>query len=502
MATTISKNFKLYNAKLMFNEVVNASNNNLYFFISRPMPWSNESSPPTTIDTINEIQYKSWHNILAAKKVIVSDIAFCANRNDWSSGTTYTEYSSNSAFYNSSFFTMSSDYNVYKCIGNNGGAASTVEPSGTSTSIITTGDGYQWKFMYSISTADILKFVTSSYIPVKTLTSDDSSAQWDVQVAANNASIESFRLVSGGSNYRYNTGTAQAGSTSTITLSTGASATNGYYNGMSVYISSGTGNGQLRTILNYNGTTKVASVTSNFSTAPDGTSVYVVSPKINLTGNGSGFSGYPTVSGGAITKINILNPGQNYTQAAVTFTSNTASAATIYPNLSPKGGHGSDPLCELYGHNLLFNVSLSGGESNTFMTSNDYRTIGLILNPRLQSNNSVATGSAYDLTTKVKLVSPSGTFLKDETITGVSSGTTATVVEYANSTVLRLCNLSGSFTISETLTGSTSAATANANTITTPSLKQGTGSVLFVDNRTAIQRSSDQQEEYKIIVRF
>ena len=33
--------------------------------------------------------------------------------------------------------------------------------------LIELGDGYKWKYMYSISPQDTLKFTTSDYIPVK-----------------------------------------------------------------------------------------------------------------------------------------------------------------------------------------------------------------------------------------------------------------------------------------------------------------------------------------------
>ena len=66
------------------------------------------------------------------------------------------------------FYVVTSDYNVYKVISNNNGANSTVATTGTSTNILTTADGYKWKFMYSISASDVNKFVTSD-IPVKTI---------------------------------------------------------------------------------------------------------------------------------------------------------------------------------------------------------------------------------------------------------------------------------------------------------------------------------------------
>ncbi len=71
-------------------------------------------------------------------------------------------------------------------------------------------------------------------------------------------------------------GTAQAGGAATITLRAGASPGDGAYEGLPVEILSGTGVGQTRTISAYNGTTKVATVSAGWGTAPDATSVYKV----------------------------------------------------------------------------------------------------------------------------------------------------------------------------------------------------------------------------------
>lgn len=72
------------------------------------------------------------------------------------------------------------------------------------------------------------------------------------------------------------TGTAQAGGANTITLDTGASASDDAYNSMLVYIESGTGAGQERTISDYVGATKVTTVSVNWATNPDATSVFRV----------------------------------------------------------------------------------------------------------------------------------------------------------------------------------------------------------------------------------
>lgn len=75
-------------------------------------------------------------------------------------------------------------------------------------------------------------------------------------------------------------GTAQAGAAGTITLASGASSTNDYYNGAVVSIYGGTGAGQSRKITAYVGSTRVATVDSNWVTTPDNTSTYFVIGRI------------------------------------------------------------------------------------------------------------------------------------------------------------------------------------------------------------------------------
>lgn len=71
-------------------------------------------------------------------------------------------------------------------------------------------------------------------------------------------------------------GVAQAGGATSITLNGSAVATDDYYNNMLVYLHSGTGFGQARRITDYNGTTKVATVGTAWTTNPDNTTGYSV----------------------------------------------------------------------------------------------------------------------------------------------------------------------------------------------------------------------------------
>jgi hypothetical protein len=73
---------------------------------------------------------------------------------------------------------------------------------------------------------------------------------------------------------KHDTGTAQAGTSTSITLKAASSSTNDYYNGLYITITGGTGSGQIRIIEDYVGSTKVATVDRAWTTTPDNTSTY------------------------------------------------------------------------------------------------------------------------------------------------------------------------------------------------------------------------------------
>ena len=291
---------------------------------------------------------------------------------------------------------MTDQYNVYKCISNYGGAASTVKPTGQSTSISETSDNYRWKFMYEVQQADVLKYVTTDWIPIKYLALDDGNLQWDVQQAAVDGSLEHIDVTAGGTGYvNTNTGTAQAGSTSTtINLAATASATDDIYNSMTVYISSGTGSGQIKVITDYVGSTKVATV-SAWTTTPDATSVYEIMPAVTITTTeGSGAAARcSSVIGGIIKKVSMTAVGTLYRSGTATITGGGGTGATLEPRIGPKGGHGKNAKTELGGAYVMINIRLVGTEGGDFTVGDDFRKVILIANPN--ASGAAATASTY-----------------------------------------------------------------------------------------------------------
>jgi hypothetical protein len=73
-------------------------------------------------------------------------------------------------------------------------------------------------------------------------------------------------------------GTAQAGGASTITLDAGASGANDFYKGAGIDLETGTGSPDFGIITSYNGTTKVATVETAWTTPPDNTTTFRIAP--------------------------------------------------------------------------------------------------------------------------------------------------------------------------------------------------------------------------------
>ena len=153
-----------------------------------------ETAPTTPGDSVLN-EFKNYDDLLAAKKITGSDVSFVIPRRNWTTGTTYdiyrhdygdritgttTQQSANSGVFNlfdANFYAMNSSRNVYKCLDNNNNTASTVEPTGTNAStILSTADGYKWKYMYTLSASEQSNFLSTDFMAVSSNASVSSNA--------------------------------------------------------------------------------------------------------------------------------------------------------------------------------------------------------------------------------------------------------------------------------------------------------------------------------------
>ena len=573
MPALVTNKFRIHNAKQFveaFDEVSFSSggavtdssgllNSNMYLFIGKVTSWTDDSTPPSPTDAVANTHYENWRDMIAAKKITSSDVSHCIPRKNWTNNTSYFAYTHTAADLNSQdFYVMTTDFNVYKCLANNDttsagavGTTSTVQPTGTGTSIISTADGYKWKFMYQISAADALKFVTPNYIPVDTVrrsngflanTFDNSPGQnqFDVETTAassGNGAIEVIHLTSRGAQYLGETGTLSGSPSNTSATISGSgiglntlSAADCIVNS-DIYFTSGDAAGQGGTITDYNQSTKVVTF-SQIATAPASGDSYSIGPKIVISGDGQAANARATVNAtGSINAVTVVAGGNNYSNATITVIANASQAnsynptvATLTPVIGPAGGHGSDAVKELGGFYVLTNARLEYSESNNFTTNNDFRKVGLLAQPKY-ANGDFATASVVDQATTVVLTSWNGTqYSADELVTGATSGATGRVVDFTGNNTLRLTDIipagnsttagyngiHGYFTNSEVIAanttgngGSGASATANGSgAVTGGDLTRFSGDILYVENRSPVTRAADQIEDVKLIIEF
>jgi hypothetical protein len=194
MAQIITENFRVFNATRFVEYVVDT--NTLYLFIGRPQSWDNEPTAPTPVN----VPYQDtlyWADAVALKRIVPNDFKQVVQRKNWSAGIVYSQYdNASSTLYGSNFYVLTQDNNVYKCISNNFGAASSIKPTGTSINVITTSDGYQWKYLYSLSDTDLLKFLTGDFMPV--------NLNYDITTTAIKGTIDNAVVVNSGNSYTTN----------------------------------------------------------------------------------------------------------------------------------------------------------------------------------------------------------------------------------------------------------------------------------------------------------
>lgn len=174
-----------------------------YLFIGRTQEWTDDDNPPMPEDSVFE-ENDARFNMLSLKLITAPKVSHVIPRYNWVSGQTYSEYDDrDEALTTKQYYVYTEDdLSVYKCI-KAGSGASIVRPSGVSTGIgAVLADGYQWKYMFTLSGSAIGTFTTSTFIPVKTLETDDTTYQWNVQQAAIDGAIWRIKVTNGGTGYQ------------------------------------------------------------------------------------------------------------------------------------------------------------------------------------------------------------------------------------------------------------------------------------------------------------
>lgn len=188
MSAIITDNIRILNAK-NFVASLGSTTNSYYSFIGLPNAedydpnWDNFPTPPKdSFDELNEV----WETIIALKKISNDDIRQVIRKIQWTSGDTYDMYrhdisrnnvssvTERTSLYSSNFYVVNEDYRVYICLQNGttpeyiNGRPSLSEPTFTDLeprSAGSSGDGYVWKYLYTIKPSDVRKFDSVEFVP-------------------------------------------------------------------------------------------------------------------------------------------------------------------------------------------------------------------------------------------------------------------------------------------------------------------------------------------------
>lgn len=470
----VTPRFSIHNAA-RFIANVESTNNTYYVFLAKPQPTSNEASAANLILSTDYLTYGFYNDMICGKRLANSNITRMIRRHEWAQNTVFTaydhreEYLSNTNFYCT--VNTGVGVEVFKCIWNNNGANSTVKPEASLTDaedmFFELADGYRWKWLYTVGSANLTAFVpnSSEFVPVEPNSNVTGNAIAGL--------ISNYVVEDGGSNFNsYTNGTFSdtsiSGNTYFHQLESTASANNDFYKGCAIKITTGTGAGQQRTVSEYIGSSRRVLLDSPFITSPTTASTYKIAPNVEVEGDGQGAQAIAVMNttSNTVYGVEITNGGNNYTWASVSVNGNTgiivgnsvvsANAANVVAIISPSGGHGSNIYNELFAEYVGISLNFANDESTTISTDNDFHTIGIIANPLFAN---VVLGAA----------SVTGTFTAGETVTQANTFATATVVSYAANALL-VTNSTGRFVTGNStygvITGGVSAASAQVANIT------------------------------------
>ena len=516
MAAIVTDQFRILKASNYVDNVTD-SNNSYYVFVGLSNPTTSgfgratdfNTDTPSPTDNVNYMNFVG-DNMSFGKKVTSDNVRRLVRKISWSRGTKYEMYrhdysltnrspiTGSTRLYDANYYVMNTDFKVYICIDNGSSGISTtgnasldeptftdLEPSKAGTS----GDGYLWKYLFTVSPSDIIKFDSTDFISV----SNSWSSSTDSQIAAvrdngdsdvNNNQIKKVYIDNQGVGYANGTGQE-------VNI-----------------LGDGTGGKVVVDVVNGKVTNAVVSA------------------------GGKGYT-YGMVDLGAIGNTS------------------ASTKASLIPIIPPSKGHGSDIYKELGSDRVLVFARFDTSTTNDFPVNTSFSQIGILKNPTSIGSTStftdptfssvgalkfstttgtptignsvtqVVTGgtakgfvAAYDVDTKVlKFVQDRSNVLNQtsfDTTDYVGVSTFAKVHAFASNT--NQVNSSG-FTGSID-TGFTGVSTNPTGTklisldtqftqgVSNPEINKKSGDIVYLDNRPLITRNARQKEDVKIILEF
>ena len=494
--------------------------------------YATEDVPPVPLDNQTE-KYDVYDDIIAAKRITTDFARSVIRRFNWDQAANpifdmwKPDYSTTpgsggqigkpsatgaTSIADAKYYLINSQYEVFKCLYNGedftaGGATATNEPKTTPSAgqgsfangIFKEDPGaagkYIWKYMYTIPTDDVLRFLSTDFMPIVLPGEASRTATEAIATGAPNA-IDVLYVENAGSNLP---------------------------------------NGTFYAPIVGDGTGGVAKITIG--------SQAITEAVVEDAGSGYTYATVPLANGATVAGA----PYGLYTDAGLTSAASgvgSTSTGAIEVILPPQGGHGADFEQELNAKRVMTNIRLTYAEgSGDFPVDNDFRRIGIIKDPRVpgagNAAGAYATAPTLNGVYAAKITGATADFNVDEQISqttangGTAKGTVVSwtldsgnpgpggngVLKWIQSPDLhtdngavRLFEASGS----ENITGASSLAEGGVtlgntaslegvtfdNGLAMPEIYNNSGEIIYVENRRLITRAADQIEDIKLVIEF
>ena len=486
MPAIITNKFRVHNQE-QFVESFSESGANVYYLgIGRPQAFATstrpdsrtenegtDAAPLTPVDSIGD-EFYHFDDMLAAKRVTSSDVSICIPRRNWATGTVYDYYrhdygnrvtggtstqtanSGATSLFDATFYVMSSTFNVYKCLDNNGDAASTVEPTGTSTSILSTGDGYKWKYMYTLSATQQSNFLSTDFMAVAT----DST----VSAAATDGAVNIVKIKTAGTGGTNGTHTGIAirgdGSSGTVSVTVSGGA-------VTAVTVTNAGSGYTY------GYIRVSDIVAAGATSLSGTELdVIIEPK-----GGHGFNAIKELGGFFVMMNTNFEAGEASNSGDFT-TANDFRKVMLMRDIN------------------------SGGSAATATTLRNTKAI-LVTSPsgnftvdeEINQATTGAVGKVVEWDSSNNILYYIQTRFNDE---GVDSNGNLTAFSGTNT----ITGQSSSVTATPSSSSTTVDSVVFTSGYNAGEINADTGDIIYVENRSPITRAADQTENVKLIIEF
>lgn len=525
MPAFVTEQFRILNTNNFVNSIDNQTDN-YYVFVGLPNPdqngfsrsvnWEGGDGVGTPIlpnPTDNRDYLPHYGNtILYGKKVTSQNVRRCIRKIEWVQGTKYDMYrhdysvsapsaiTNRARLYDSNYYVINSQYQVYICISNGSSGINTsanqsqdeplftdLEPSKAGNS----GDGYVWKYLFTVPPTDIIKFDSTEFIPLPN--------DWETSSLSQVTSIRE----------------------------NGDSTLN---------------NNQIKFVY-------IESQGSNYATG-----------EVDILGDGSGARVFVECNEqGQIVKTTVTSGGSGYTYGIVNLgplqTVDTIPfPAKLIPIIPPSRGHGYDLYQELGSDKVLI-YSRFDDSSKDFPVDTKFAQIGILRNPTKFISTESYTSDRFSGLSSLKVIPSDSTlptigekieqtltsgqkavgyvasydkdtkvlkYFKDRSLyynqslydqtdyVGISSSANALIDFNSSGGSVRgvdsgfLCSIDSSFN-SSTLVVQNKIINLDVSFtsgIANPEINKTSGDIIYIDNRPLIQRNSRQKEDIKIILEF